>query len=155
MIYNITITSKNPKSLKFLISFYFQNKNKVFNLKTKFYKKKQKKYIFTTLKSPHVNKKAQIQLEYKLYLIKIMLLATQVKTYLIFLKKIKSQIFPDIKIKIKIIINKKNMFYFNTKTLNPINFFINTFKTNKKSLTYIKTFDCFGELNLIKNINKV
>lgn len=157
--YQITATSKNPKSLKlFFLLFFKDNK---FNLKKTFYRNKNKKKYITILKSPHVNKKAQSQLEYKLFSTKIVISAQNNSQYLILLKKIKSKLFPEIKIKTKIIINKLNQFQLQTQLLNPQNFSSNNFNNYKnrlinnnniKNLNHIKMFDYFGEINLIQNI---
>ena len=157
--YQITINSKNLKSLKNFFLFCCQNKTKISNLKTTFYKINKKIKTITVLRSPHVNKKAQSQLEYRIFSTKIRISLQNATQYLIFLKKIKLKLFPEIKIKTKIIINKQNNFQLQTQSLNPKNFIINNLNNNKnqnitlkKTLTYIKIFDCFGEFNLTKNI---
>jgi Ribosomal protein S10p/S20e len=160
--YYITSTSKNIKALKLLFLFCF-NKNKSFNLKTTLYKKKKKKKKITVLKSPHVNKTAQAQLEYNFFSTTIKFNSHNASQYLVLLKKIKSKLFSEIKLQTKITINKQNYFQLQNKLLNPKKFTINNFnnyKIKKKNqdiilkqlLNYIKIFDCFGELNLNQNI---
>lgn len=160
--YQITVTSKNLKSLKLFFLFCCQNKN--FNIKTTFYKKKTKKKTITVLKSPHVYKKAQSQWEYKLFSTKIKISSQNSLKSLILLKKIKSKLFPEIKLQTKIIINKQNQFNLQNKALTPKKFTINNFNnfkinsknkqiiTTKKILNYIKIFDCLGELILNQNM---
>lgn len=165
--YQITIVSKNPKALKLFVLFCCQNKKKSFNLKTTFYKIKNKKKIITVLKSPHVNKTAQSQLEYRIFSTKMLISLQNATQYLVFLKKIKAKLFPEIKMKIKFIIDKQNYFQTQNQALHPKKFTINTLTyhanqkislqqnlnvSNKKNLTYIKIFDCFGELNLMQNL---
>lgn len=160
LIYYITATSKNIKALK-LFFLLQHNKKKSFNLQTTFYKKKKKTTKITVLKSPHVNKIAQSQLEYNFFSTTIKFYSHNASQYLVLLKKIKSNLFSEITLQTKITINKKNYFQLQNKALNPKNFMINNLnkynKTNqyiifKKTLNYIKIFDCFGELNLNQNI---
>jgi len=164
--YQLTITSKNPKAIKNFLLFFFQ-KN-FYNVETLFYKIKNKKKIITILKSPHVYKKAQAQLEYRIFSIKIKIIFPNTQ-HLIMLKKIKSKLFPEIKIKIKLIVNKQNYFKSQIQALSPKNYTtnnLNQFKlkkinlqnlqtTNQKILTYLKIIDCYGELNLIQNTLKI
>ena len=99
--YYITIISKNKSSIKNFFIFFDQALNN-FNTIKKHLKKKQKRKFLTILKSPHVNKVAQEQFEARLF-------SNQVSVYyspknlqlLILLKKIKTHIFPDVKIKIR------------------------------------------------------
>jgi ribosomal protein S10 len=162
LTYKLTISSKNPKTLKTFLLFCFQNKKKIFNLNTTFYKNPTKIKRLTILKSPHVNKKAQTQLEYRIYATQIKISVKNSSKYLTLLKKIKANIFPDLKLKTQILISKQNNFQLQTKLLKPINFSLNKFSTNKisdsktkisnKALTYLKLLDCFGEVNLNQNI---
>lgn len=160
--YQITVTSKNLKALKLFFLVCCQNKN--FNIKTTFFKKKTKKKKLTVLQSPHVYKKAQSQLEYKLFSINIKISSQNHSKSLVFLKKIKSKLFPEIKLQTKVTINKQNQFQLQNKALNPKKFTINNFNSFKinsnnkrsiitqKTLNYIKIFDCLGELILNQNI---
>ena len=160
IIYQVTVTSKNLKALKLFFLLCCQNKN--FNLETTFYKKKTRKKKLTVLRSPHVYKKAQSQFEYKLFSSKIKISSQNSSQSLVFLKKLKSKLFPEIKLHTEIIFNKKNYFQLQTKVLNPKKFSINNFNNytinskkntlNKKTLNYIKIFDCFGEIFLNQNL---
>lgn len=171
--YYLTITSKNKSSLKNFFIFFDKSLNN-FNIIKKYLKKTNKKKFLTILKSPHVNKAAQEQFETRLF-------STQVNVYyspknlqfLIFLKKVKIYLFPDIKIKIKFNINKFILKKTQSKILNPDNFKLNFFnsqlynknlkktkqyKTNlyekqkfsylKKTQLFLRVFDTYG--NLIK-----
>lgn len=173
--YYLTIISKNKSSLKKFFIFFDKTLSN-FNIIKKYLKKKNKKKILTILKSPHVNKTAQEQFETRLFL-------TQVNIYyspknlqfLIFLKKVKIYLFPDIKIKIKFNLNKFRLKQTQSKILNPDNFKLNFFnsqldnknlkqtkqyKTNlyekqkfsflKKTKFLLKIFDTYG--NLIKQM---
>lgn len=141
--YHITITSKNKNSIKDF--FLFTNKiSKNFNIITKYLKKKRNKKILTILKSPHVNKTAQEQFETRLFTSQITVYYSQKNLlFLIFLKKIKTYLFPDIKIKIKFTINKLLLEQTKLKTISPDNFKLNFFYTQlkNKKLKFIKNYN--------------
>jgi ribosomal protein S10 len=128
--YQINIESKSKKHLEdFLIFFLKSFKN--YNLINKVLPNKKKRKILTILKSPHVNKKAQEQFQVNIYSKKINLYSTQNKIALLFLKKISSTVFSNVKIQIKFPINSHLIKKTQTKILNPTNFKLNFF--NKKS----------------------
>ena len=70
MFFTINLYSKNLNSINKFLNF-FGNKTIKKKLKINFftsrYQKPVKKKILTILKSPHVNKKAQEQFEYRIY----------------------------------------------------------------------------------------
>ena len=126
MFINIKITSKNSSSLKnFIKDFKTLSKNKKLNLVrfVQFYQNKKSDKIFTILKSPHVNKKAQEQFEYKLYSKNIKVKSFQPFKFLILLKNFQKYLHTDVNIKIKFILSKKD-----TNSLN-----------NLKKIKYVKT----------------
>ena len=145
MFINIHIKTKNKNSLIFFLKFLFYllqleiNKN---ILLIKQPKKKKKKKKFNVLKSPHVNKKASECFEYCIYNIQIMLYIFEYKKVLKLLKKIKHNLFLDIKFKIQILINKKN--FIKKKIINSDNFLIK----NKLNSKYLKLLDIYGEICL-------
>lgn len=167
LTYNITIFSKNKQSIKF----FFLVLNKIYQPKiylcTNYKKRKTLIKKITILKSPHVNKNAQSQYEYRIFSKKLIISSHNDLKLLILLKKIKTKIFPEIKIKIKFNFNKRKK----NNLLNPKNYFINSI-TTKKNITqqlnfknikikilkpcfkiknYLKILDCYGELNIYKN----
>ena len=166
MICNITVISKNKQSLKFF--FLFLNKIKQPKINLLNYYKKQKTVIkkIVTLKSPHVNKKAQKQFEYRIFSKKIIISSYNEIKFLILLKKLKTKIFPEIKFKIKLFFEKKKKIKNNL--LNPINYLINSLEINKKNFQkissknkiikniepcyktkkYLEILDCYGEINI-------
>jgi hypothetical protein len=143
--------------------------NKKFIIKKKvngilnYSQQKQKRKVFTTLKSPHVNKTAQEQIEYRLFSKHINIFSFQILKFLIFIKKIQLKLCPDIEIQIKFLLNKKTIKKAKLVSLNPDNFKTNSFsfynrknnssirkvqKLNKKQiLPYLKLFDIYGELS--------
>lgn len=117
--YHITIISKNKNSIKNFFKFFNQilkNLNKI----KKYLKKKHKIKILTILKSPHVNKTAQEQFETRFYLSQITIYYSPKNLQLlIFLKKIKVYLFPDLKIKIKFSINNLSTTKNSIKNIKP------------------------------------
>jgi ribosomal protein S10 len=151
-MYHITIISKNKSSLNSVSTLLNSiNNNKYLNLNIikKYFKKKNKKSVLTILKSPHVNKTAQEQFEFKFsskqFLIKP---TTKNLKFILLLKKLESNLFPDTKIILKFISNRK-LKKKNSKIFNINNFKIKQ-KTDpiKKILTVLNIFDIYGELQL-------
>jgi ribosomal protein S10 len=106
--YNITIASKNKKSLDAFLRFLGDNLDLNFNLINKYFEKKKQRKILTILKSPHVNKTAQEQFESKIFSKQLTLYVPKHFQCLLFFKNIRT-VFTDIKIKIKFIQNKNSM----------------------------------------------
>ena len=81
----IDIYSKNLNSLTNFLKFLYKLKtNKTFKLKFRIQQsqKKKKFSFFSTLQSPHVNKKSQEQFEYSLHSKKIKIYASQITQFL-------------------------------------------------------------------------
>ena len=108
----LSIHSKNFNSLtNFLKFFYKLNTNKI--LKLKFYsiqsQQKDKFSFFSTLQSPHVNKKSQEQFEYSLHHKRLKIHASQMIKFLTIWNIIKMRMFLDIKIEIEFWVQKKSL----------------------------------------------
>lgn len=164
--YDITIISKSKQALNFYFLFLNKINQPKITLLTNYTKQKTLIKKIVTLKSPHVNKKAQKHFEYRIFSKKIRVSSYNEIKSLIFLKKLKTKLFPEIKFKIKILSNKnkktKNNF------LNPKNYYINSIITRKnmtqtlnsqnikiiniqpcyKIKNYLKILDCYGEFNM-------
>lgn len=121
-LYNITITSTNPKSLtKFLNLFVKITETTELGLINKINRQKLKKKIITILKSPHVNKKAQEQFELSYFRYKFNLYFTKELKLALLFKKLQKNLFTDIRIKIKSISSKKTATNQKQKVMNPLN----------------------------------
>ena len=102
--YEITLYSKNNESLKNFLRFLkYGLKIQKIQEPLNYTKKKKEKKRISVLTSPHVNKTAQEQFEYTIYSIKLSFHFYRTKKCLVLLKKIRNQLFPDIKIKINTI----------------------------------------------------
>lgn len=152
---NLSISSKNKKSLNNFCNVFY---NFLFNINNIFIVKKSqkpvKKTIITILKSPHVNKKAQEQFEIIYVLKQLQISTTHLFKFLVFLKKLKNFLSPDINIKIKIIKNIKKTNFLNKKIFN-IDYFIynKLFSIEKYNNTQIYKKNKKKVLNVIINNN--
>ena len=148
--YTLILYSKNKTSIKKFLEFINNiSKTQNFQILKKLLKKKKTRKKISVLKSPHVNKTAQEQFEYIYYSIKIYFYSWEIKKYFIMLKKIKTQLFPDIyiNIKTKIYASKKNKLI----NLEKISLYKPTININNKNqfnktLLYLKILDCYGEI---------
>ena len=98
----VSIYSTNSNSLTNFFKFFYKlKKNQV--LKVKFYstqsQKKKNFSFFSTLQSPHINKKSQEQFEYHVYNKKLKIRVSQISKFLAIWKAVKTSRFPDIKVK--------------------------------------------------------
>lgn len=155
MFINIKISSKNKNSLQnFLKIFNRFCKKKKFkaNYLIKYYSKQRQINIFTILKSPHVNKKAQEQFEYRLFSKQINIFSFQMLKFVILVKQINTKLCSDVKMNIKLIFNKNKTKKIQIKTLNPANFNLSFFQNKKLNKTqnqiklYLKLLDIYGEI---------
>lgn len=167
----ISIYSKNPTSLTNFLKFLYKlKKNEIFKLELNLLQLPKKKHFsfFSTLKSPHVNKKSQEQFEYHVYSKKLKIHVSQLVKFLTVWKSVKTLLFSDIKIKTEFCLHNK---LFNFSSLSQTNYdkFILKFskkvikrlrylnKINKKTWsntttqTSLKLFDIHGEMSL-KNL---
>ncbi len=145
----IDLYSKNRTSLTNFISFFTDEKViqklKIFILQSES-KKPLKKKIFTVLKSPHVNKSAQDQFEIKTYKKRLKVFVPQILIFLIFLKKLKINLFSDIKFKFNIILNLNNEKKKIKNKINIDNYYLVYKELNL--LKYLKILSIAGEFSL-------
>jgi ribosomal protein S10 len=155
--YQLTITSKNKKSLNNFLIFLSINLKTNFNIIKKYSQKRKKKVVLTILKSPHVNKTAQEQFEIKFFSKQLSLYSPQNFKLLLFLKKVKINLFPDINLELKFVINKNLSEKKKTDTLNLRNFRLNCFKTSISQKNKLKsTFYCKKySANTNKSLKKI
>ena len=178
--YTVTLYSKNKESLdNFFIFFKHSLKIQEIQKPINYTKKKKRKKKISVLTSPHVNKSAQEQFEYCVYSVKLVFYSYKTKKNLIMLKKIKNQLFPDIKIKItgenflknkqnpvkKIVLNPNN-FTFNFINFNNIKqkLKFNKLKKNKiilknqnllkKTSSYLKLLNWYGAHSLDSSVGR-
>ena len=145
MLFYIKVSAKNDQTLnkfsKFLMKLEF--------LPTivKHFSKQKKKSFLTILKSPHVNKTAQEQFEFRFYTKEFLVNSIKPLTTFVVLKKIKDCSFPGIKFKVKSlfnVVNGKNRSFL--KVLDPDNVILNKNSLLVSQKKCIQLFDCYGEV---------
>lgn len=146
----IKVSYKNDQVLNNLVKFF--KKLELVPTIIKHSSKQKKKKFLTILKSPHVNKTAQEQFEFRFYNKEFLFESIKPLTIFIILKKLKALSFPGVHFKAKSLINSVNKKNQNTLTiLDPDNVVLNSnslFISQKKCL---QLFDCYGEAYL-KNL---
>lgn len=165
------VTSKNKQSLSNFLIFIYTILND--SLIDKLRKKNNKKKVITVLKSPHVNKSAQEQFEFRTFSVQFSLFFYGISTDIVVLKNIKAKLFPDVKLRLKFSLINKNtwktkLFDFHNWSLNFLGVIYSTqllrskklkdfqrilYSTKKhalikKTTNFLKLLDCYGELNL-------
>lgn len=137
---NLKIYSKNKHSLKkFFICLKKISKKFSLTYFLNFINLKNKKNIFTILKSPHINKTAQEQFQISIFIKLMKIKLIKFNKFLLILKKIQNKLFPDVFFKINFNVKKKLKKKLIKKLLNP-----NKFKYNKlEFLNYLYLFIYF------------
>jgi len=144
MFFQLQILAKDKKVLELFINFFLSLQKASSTWKVVFNSKKRD--VITVLKSPHVNKTAQEQFEYRVYSKKIRINSFKPSIFLLVLKKIKSFSFPGISLKVIGVCNKSNKLSKTLKLFDPKNLYLaNGSKCFSK---YIQLFDCQGEIIL-------
>lgn len=159
MFVNIKISSKNKKSLdqflKYLISMTSISKLKLKTVHKQFYVKKSRK-VFTILKSPHVNKRAQKHFEYVTISSKANVTGFQIFKLLVFLKKIQKYVSFDVSVKLKFMVNRSiEVSNISSKT-HPHTCSLRFYQKKVKSLDpylniYLKYFDTYGSFGCLNS----
>ncbi|MBE0439326.1 MAG: hypothetical protein IBX57_06120 [Gammaproteobacteria bacterium] len=119
----------------------------------KHFSKQKKRKVITILKSPHVNKTAQEQFEFRFYNKEFLITSTQPLTFFLMIKKIKNLSFPGLKLEVRSVLNVDRTNKSFLKRLNPDNIILLCDRAKTlNSLTfqkrYIQLFDCYGEVRL-------
>jgi ribosomal protein S10 len=154
--YQLTIVSKNKKSVENCFLFFLNNTSELnLTIIKKYFKKKKGRNILTILKSPHVNKSAQEQFESNFFSKQLSIYSQKNFQVLLFLKKIKTYLFPDVKMKIKFILNKNLSEKIKVNILSPANFKLNVLEEIKvkEYISYNKKEIKKKQLSLNKNSN--
>ena len=86
MVFFIKISSKNKETLQLFLMFLSKLENN--NLLIKYFPKQKIKKFITILKSPHINKSAQEQFEFRVYTKKLQISSPQHLKFLCFLKRV-------------------------------------------------------------------
>nr|YP_010377388.1 ribosomal protein S10 [Nitzschia dissipata]QYB23075.1 ribosomal protein S10 [Nitzschia dissipata] len=158
MVFLIKVSSKNKETLKLFLLFLSKLENN--NLLIKYFPKQKIKKFITVLKSPHVNKSAQEQFEFRVHTKKLKISSSQHLKFLFFLKKSQITIFPFINLKIEGIYSLESQLNLTSSKLNPnkfnnMFFSQNMFKNDVKNpylINYFNLLDGYGEYHIKKLI---
>lgn len=155
-IFNVTIWSKNKISMSHFFLFFKKYLIFNFNVISKYQQKKTNVKIITLLKSPHVNKKSQEQFETRVFKKHFKILIKNNLKLFFFLKKISYNIYSDINIKIKELINNNKYFVKKKfKVINLNNFKVKTYShiiIKAKNLKFKKSLNFFKKNNSLNFI---
>lgn len=151
MFFYIKIFSKEKKKLNEFLVFF--SRLELFSLNLKQQQKQKSHKFVTVLKSPHINKTAQEQFEFKIFTRQILMFSVKPFLCLFIIKRMIKLNFPGIKIKLILTFNKKKHNKILLSILNPDNVVFNFIKNNNKKKkikynNYLKMFDYYGETYL-------
>lgn len=156
----LSIYSKNSLSLTNFLKFFYKlstNKKLSLGVFTSQCPVKRKKVFFSVLQSPHVNKTSQEQFEYKLFKKQIKINVFQINKLLVILKILKSKLFLDVNVQLKVVCNESLLRDSFFKKVNPDKFVMKKFKNvdlphlKLESQTLLKMFDVYGEMSIMNS----
>lgn len=165
ILFKLQITGKDFKAFNTFLNLFEQlNCSQKFSCWTIIPGFNKKKFI-TVLKSPHVNKTAQEQFEYRIYNKYVIIHTFKPAFFLLLIKVIQGFSFPSITLKVTLLTEGLK---FINKDVNLLEFFdpihiklqnISANPLNKKNIHlncvhYIEMFDVYGELFLKKYMDK-
>ena len=167
MFFYLKVSCKDKRILEKFMRVFVNIKSLPIFIKP-FPRHKRKKFI-TILKSPHVNKTAQEQFEYRFFSKHFLVFSPKSRTLFLLLKKLKNLSFSGIKLEVKGMFQKTIVDKHTLKLVNPDNIVLEktylTQKDFKKDKTktdvseflpnqldlskkYIQSFDSYGEFYL-------
>ena len=150
--YCLKISSKNEKSLKNFIIFFFKDLRSKFNIIQKSGQIDNNKQVITILKSPHVNKTSQEQFETRIFLKRIQIKTFLLNKNLIFIKKILTNLFQDISVSLELISSSESNNQNRLFVFYPDNFKLIKIETSKKNIKRSKQKLILKNFNLEKNL---
>jgi ribosomal protein S10 len=155
MFFYLKVSSKNKKVLQNFVTFLSKLEKSPIVLK--YVSKQNARKFITILKSPHVNKTAQEQFEFRFYSKQFLISSAQPLMFFLKLKKIKNSSFSGVNLEIQALLNNSKHIKSLSKVFNPDKIILprkfEKVPSVKTSLLkkYIQLFDCYGEVSL-KNI---
>ena len=161
MFFYLKIFCKDKRILEKFV--YFFKKLNFLQVSLKLFPKYKKQKFVTVLSSPHINKTAQEQFEYRFYLKSFLVRAFKPLTFFLLLKKLKNLSFLGIILKTYGLLKKNIICKFILQIIVPDNLYLSksrlvhrSFKTIFVHLhldyfffkKYIQLFDLYGEISL-------
>ena len=156
MFFHLKTSTKSKKVVDNFVKFL--SKIEELPITIKHFQKKNKKSVVTVLNSPHVNKTAQEQFEFRIFKRQFLVSSSKPHLFLSLLKKIVSQSFAGMKLELKGLHNKR---YYDSKAtrskIDPDNIVLNIEKKtiqaekafNNTTKLYVQSFDSYGEILLL------
>ena len=158
MFINIYLSSKNHTSLNTFVRFFLKiTRTKQIDASAFLVQHSKPRLIkkFSVLKSPHVNKKAQDQFEFRVYNKQLSLYSLQGLKLLRVLKQIQHKLFADVKIKVGFVFNDSKLQKKVRKKFNPNKIVLTKNQANESSSKFhLQLLDMYGEFHF-KNDCKV
>ena len=158
MFFHIKVSAKDKKVLENFSQFI--SKLQFTSNSVRLLSKQNLRKFVTVLKSPHVNKTAQEQFEFRIYTKEFVISSFKPLTLFLVLKKINNSSFSGLNLKIESLFKrnaKKKLIALNpdsvdlgtTEKFNPL-LHLNLSNNQNLSLSkkYIQLFDCYGEMVL-------
>ena len=167
MFFYLKVSCKDKKILEKFTRVFTKIKSLPIFIKP--FPKHEKRKFVTILKSPHVNKTAQEQFEYRFFSKHFLVFSIKPQIFFLLLKKLKNLSFSGIKLEVKGVFEKNITNKYILKLVNPDNIVLQksylaqkgfkkdktTNKTSKVSISdsdlskkYIQLFDSYGEIYL-------
>ena len=164
MFFYLKVSCKDKRILEKFIKIFTKIKSLPIFIKP-FPKHKRRKFI-TILKSPHVNKTAQEQFEYRFFSKHFLIFSPKSRTLFLLLKRLKNLSFSGVKLEVKGMFYKGVAEKHMLKWINPDNIVlekvyltqkdfkkgnrVSKFMPNQLDLSkkYIQSFDSYGEIYL-------
>jgi len=167
MFFYLKVSCKDKKILEKFTRVFTKIKSLPIFIKP--FPKYEKRKFVTILKSPHVNKTAQEQFEYRFFSKHFLVFSMKPQIFFLFLKRLKNLSFSGIKLEVKGVFEKNVTNKYILKLVNPDNIVLQTSYFNQKSFRkektknkdfksvpndldlskkYIQLFDSYGEIYL-------
>jgi len=167
MFFYLKISCKDKKILEKFSRVFTKIKSLPIFIKP--FPKHEKRKFITILKSPHVNKTAQEQFEYRFFSKHFLVFSMKPQIFFLLLKKFKNLSFSGIKLEVKGVFEKNLTNKYILKLINPDNVVLQKSYLNQKSFRkektkskgfksvinnlelskkYIQLFDSYGEVYL-------
>ena len=167
MFFYLKVSCKDKKILEKFTRIFTKIKSLPIFIKP--FPKYEKRKFVTILKSPHVNKTAQEQFEYRFFSKHFLVFSMKPQIFFLLLKRLKNFSFSGIKLEVKGVFEKNITNKYILKLVNPDNIVLQTSYLNQKSFRkektknkdfkfvisnldlskkYIQLFDSYGEIYL-------
>lgn len=127
MFFYLKISCKDKRILEIFLRLL--TKIKFLSVFVKPFPKNEKRKFITVLKSPHVNKTAQEQFEYRFYSKHFLVHSFKPATFFLLLKKLKSLSFPGLNLEVKGLLENNTLHKNVLQVINPDNIILKSIKS--------------------------